>query len=80
MRETTRELLRRLITLNISSEIVPVIEKLIKNNSETPTIEVKANRLEIDKLGQTISAISNSCLLEGENFGYIIFGIEDNRG
>ena len=64
--------------MNISSEIVPIIEKLIKNNSETPTIEVKANRLEIDKLGQTISAISNSCLLEGESFGYIIFGIEDN--
>ena len=51
MRETARELLRRLITLNISSEIVPIIEKLIKNNSETPTIEVKANRLESDKLG-----------------------------
>ena len=78
MREIARELLRGLITLNIGSEIVPIIEKLIKNNAETPTIEVKVNRLEIDKLGQTISAISNSCLLEGENFGYIIFGIEDN--
>lgn len=59
-----------------TNEIENVILELRKNG-ETSCIEVKETQLEKDKMGQTISAIANSCLLEGREFGYIIFGIKD---
>lgn len=60
----------------IINEIEKVISELRKNG-ESSCIEVKETELEKDKMGQTISAIANSCLLEGREFGYIIFGIKD---
>lgn len=56
------------------------IEKIIlelRKNGESSCVEAKETQLEKDKMGQTISAIANSCLLEGREFGYIIFGIKD---
>lgn len=60
-----------------NNEIEGVLDYLKINNAETSWIEVKENTIEADKLGETISAISNSCLLEERDFGYIIIGIKD---
>lgn len=59
-------------------EIESVIRDLKNRDAESPCIEVKETQLEKDKLGETISAISNSCLLEDREYGYIIFGVKDN--
>lgn len=59
-------------------EIQNIIKDLKNRNSETPCIEVKETQLEKDKLGETIAGISNSCLLEDREFGYIIFGVKDD--
>ena len=60
-----------------NNEIENIIEYLKQNNSETTWIEVKENKIEVDKLGETISAIANSCLLDDKDYGYIIIGIKD---
>lgn len=59
-----------------NEEILRVITEL-RNNDESPCIEAKENELEVEKFGKTISAISNSCLLENREYGYIIFGVKD---
>ena len=64
------------MSLNIN-EVENIIEYLKQNNSETTWIEVKENKIEVDKLGETISAIANSCLLDDKDYGYIIIGIKD---
>lgn len=60
-----------------NNEIENIIEYVKQNNSETTWIEVKENKIEVDKLGETISAIANSCLLDDKDYGYIIIGIKD---
>ena len=59
-----------------NEEILRVITEL-RNNDESPCIEAKENELEVEKFGKTISAISNSCLLENREYGCIIFGVKD---
>lgn len=59
------------------TEIINILNYLKRNNSESSWIEVKESMIEADKLGETISAISNSCLLENRDFGYIIIGVKD---
>ena len=51
--------------------------KHLRQNNECGWIEVKEKQIEEDKLGETISAISNYCLLHEKEFGYIIIGLKD---
>ena len=48
------------------------------NNNETSLIELKENNVDPDKIGESISAIANACILEKEDSGFIIFGVEDS--
>lgn len=59
------------------NEIEKVLEYLRIRNSECTWIEVKEEQISEDKLGETISAIANSCLLEGKEYGYILIGVKD---
>ena len=59
------------------NEIEKVLEYLRIRNSECTWIEVKEEQIDEDKLGETISAIANSCLLEGKEYGYILIGVKD---
>jgi ATP-dependent DNA helicase RecG len=47
------------------------------NRNEISYIELKENNTNPDKLGQSISAIANTCVLEKKENGYIIFGVSD---
>lgn len=62
------------ITIN---EIERAIKEVRENDNETSYIEMKETQLDVDKMGKTISAIANSCLLDDREYGYIIFGIKD---
>lgn len=59
------------------AEIERAIQEVRIKDNETSNIEVKENQLEADKMGKTISAIANNCLLDDREYGYIIFGIKD---
>jgi len=48
------------------------------NGNETELIELKENNVRPDEIGESISAIANTCILEKEESGYLIFGVEDS--
>jgi predicted HTH transcriptional regulator len=49
----------------------------IANNNELSYIEIKQNNIDPLIIGSLISAIANTCLKEGLEKGFILFGIED---
>lgn len=54
-----------------------LIEKICSGVAETEWIELKANNYNPQTIGEYISALSNSACICGEDFGYLIFGIEN---
>jgi len=59
-------------------ELLQIIEKL-KENDEVPYIEAKVNLDDLVKIGETISAVSNSASYNNEEYGYLIFGLKDKN-
>lgn len=55
-----------------------LLAKLVASNgSELSYIELKENNIDPDLIGTSISAISNVCILEDLDKGYLIFGVND---
>lgn len=55
-----------------------LLDKQIEHyRKETRFLEFKSNYQDAEKLGQYISALSNGACLDGEEFGYLYFGVED---
>ncbi|EKE11105.1 MAG: hypothetical protein ACD_15C00137G0002 [uncultured bacterium] len=50
----------------------------IKKHGEIPYIEVKDSLLDKEKIGQTLSALSNSASFHNQEYGYMIWGIENS--
>ena len=46
---------------------------------ESEWLEFKVSWNEPEKIGELISGISNSALLEGKDYGYVVWGVEDNH-
>ena len=59
------------------AEIKDTIMNLIEYDSEREWFEFKSNWIDVDELGQYISAISNSTAITGRKIGYVVFGIDD---
>jgi ATP-dependent DNA helicase RecG len=53
------------------------LERLLKLPSETTWVEFKLNRVDAEELGKYLAGVSNAAALEGEPYGYVIYGIED---
>ena len=58
-------------------QLVELLTDLIENKHESECLEFKVNNSNPQKIGEYISAISNSAALLGEPFGFIVWGIED---
>lgn len=52
-------------------------EQIASIQKENRYIEFKSNYQIPDKLGQYISALSNGACLDGKDFGYLYFGVQD---
>lgn len=59
------------------NEIKFIINYLRESGNECEWIEVKETQIDEEKLGKTISAIANSCLIYEKEYGYIFIGIKD---
>ncbi len=57
-------------------ELQTIIQK-IKQQDELPYIEVKVDLNNLNQIGKTISALSNSASWKDEEYAYFIWGIED---
>ena len=54
-----------------------LVHQLIALPHETEWVEFKHNHTTPQEIGEYISALSNSCALNGKAWGYILWGIED---
>lgn len=57
--------------------IKEIVINLAKSESEGTFYEFKVDYHEPEKIGEYISALSNSALLADEQYGYLIYGIQD---
>lgn len=60
------------------SNIKNIVEDLIAHEHEEEWFEFKVNWNEPHALGEYISALSNVAALEGREYGYFVWGIENN--
>ena len=61
-----------------SNKLISILQELISLPQETEWVEFKHNNENPKEIGEYISALSNSATLHRQNFGYIVWGIEDN--
>ena len=54
-----------------------VVRNLVQYKNEKEWFEFKANWFNLDEIGEYISALSSSAALEGEKYGYLIWGVDD---
>jgi len=60
-----------------SSELANLVHELLRLPNETEWVEFKHNKAEPEKIGQNLSALSNSVALLGRKCGYILWGIDN---
>lgn len=58
-------------------ELRALLDELRELPKETEWVEFKLNYAEPQEIGEYISALSNGACLHNQQFGYLIFGIED---
>lgn len=60
-------------------EFLDLLARLVESGGESEICEFKKSNSNMERLGQIISSLSNSAALNGEEFAYLIFGV-DNDG
>ena len=59
-------------------DLTKIIENLINQKHEKEWFEFKVNWFIPSQLGEYISALSNAAALQGEDYGFFVWGIENN--
>ncbi len=59
------------------NKCIDILENLLSFNDEYEWFDFKENWFSKDEIGEYISAISNGAALCGKEYGYIVWGIED---
>ena len=57
---------------------IDLIDDLLSHHSELSWLEFKENNIDHHVIGKLCSAISNSARLDDRDFGYLLWGINDN--
>ncbi|MDO9067589.1 MAG: putative DNA binding domain-containing protein [Deltaproteobacteria bacterium] len=60
-----------------TQELTALLDRLRAEPRESEWLEFKANRFELQPLGEYLSALANSACLLGKPRAYLVFGIED---
>ena len=58
-------------------ELEKLMERLIKLSKENEYVEFKENNYKPEEIGKRISALSNGAALVNQQYGYLVFGVED---
>ena len=59
------------------SDLKKLLEELVQQPQESEWVEFKHNFHSPEEIGERISALSNSACIMNQDFGYLVFGIED---
>ncbi len=62
--------------MSVSRDIA-LVDELRAMPAETPWVEFKGNNTDPDMIGKRCSALSNAARIEGHDFAYMVWGIED---
>ena len=54
-----------------------LLEDLCAEPRETEWLEFKTSYFDADEVGQYVSGLANSAILQGEAHAYLVFGVED---
>jgi predicted HTH transcriptional regulator len=64
--------------MTITEQEILNILSILKAKNENTWIEIKENKYNYEQVGETISALSNSAIIENKEYAYMIFGIKDD--
>lgn len=57
-------------------DYVELVKQLIGHVSETQTIEFKDSNARFEMIGRDIAALANSAIVEGQDYAYMVWGVE----
>lgn len=60
------------------TQLIELVNDLVKQPKESEWVEFKLNFHSPEEIGEAISSLSNGAAINNQDFGYLIFGIEDN--
>lgn len=60
-----------------TNELSSLLQRLISLPKENEYVEFKDSNKDPDEIGKRISALANGAALVGQQYGYLVFGIED---
>lgn len=58
-------------------QLIELLNDLIIQPHESEWVEFKLNFHSPEEIGERISALSNGACIQGQSFGYLVFGVED---
>ncbi|SDF13211.1 Predicted transcriptional regulator, contains HTH domain [Dyadobacter soli] len=58
-------------------QLIELLDELVKHPQESEWVEFKLNFHSPEEIGKRLSALSNGACMHNQNFGYLVFGIED---
>ena len=58
-------------------QLKELLTDLVKQPHESEWVEFKLNFHSAEEIGERISALSNGACIQGQAFGYLVFGVED---
>ncbi|MCL2860523.1 MAG: ATP-binding protein [Oscillospiraceae bacterium] len=62
----------------MENEKITVLQYLLSLRTENEWLEYKHNNTDPDMIGEYISALSNSAILEGQDKAYLIYGVDND--
>ncbi|HML66718.1 MULTISPECIES: RNA-binding domain-containing protein [Dysgonomonas] len=58
-------------------QLIELLNELVKQPHESEWVEFKLNFHSAEEIGERISAISNGACIHNQQYGYLVFGVED---
>jgi len=58
-------------------QLVELVNELVKQPHESEWVEFKLNFHSPQEIGERISALANGATIQNQDFGYLVFGVED---
>ncbi len=59
------------------TQLIDLLNNLVKQPKESEWVEFKLNFHSIEEIGERISALSNGAAIHNQDYGYLVFGVED---
>jgi ATP-dependent DNA helicase RecG len=58
-------------------QLIELVNELVKQPHESEWVEFKLNFHSPEEIGERISALANGATIQNQDFGYLVFGVED---